>query len=179
VQQRLGERIFRLFRGGGIVAEDLGVVPAFVRKTLAELQIPGYRGLRWEKDDRVYRNPHQFPEVSLVTTGTHDTETIREWWEALEDAERAAAAEVWPEFEGLRPPPAEFPPEGHCRRLASAEQAASRLCVLPGRTCSARPSASTSPARSATPTGRTASPPRWRSWRGEKTSGRRPHGCAR
>jgi len=132
VQQRLGERIFQLFSEGcGIVAEDLGVVPPFVRKTLAALQIPGYRVLRWEKDDRIYRNPHQFPDVSLVTTGTHDTDTLREWWEALDDGERAAAAEAWPEFEGLRPPPAQFTPEVHTRVLAAAEQAASRLCVLP------------------------------------------------
>jgi len=131
-QQRLGERIFRLFsEGSGIVAEDLGVVPPFVRKTLAELQIPGYRVLRWEKDERVYRNPHAFPGVSVVTTGTHDTETMREWWEALGDAERAAAAAAWPEFEGLRPPPGQFTPEIHTRLMATAEHAASRLCVLP------------------------------------------------
>jgi 4-alpha-glucanotransferase len=128
----VGERIFRLFsEGSGIVAEDLGVIPPFVRKTLAELQIPGYRVLRWEKDDRVYRNPHDYPEVSLVTTGTHDTETVSEWWEALSDDERAAAASAWPEFDGLRPPPAKFTPEVHARVLATAENAASRVCLLP------------------------------------------------
>ncbi len=37
----------------------------------------------------VFRDPHAFPEVSLVTTGTHDTETLREWWEAR-DRRRAA-----------------------------------------------------------------------------------------
>jgi 4-alpha-glucanotransferase len=132
VQRRVGERIFRLFsEGSGIVAEDLGVIPPFVRKTLAELQIPGYRVLRWEKDDRVYRNPHDYPEVSLVTTGTHDTETVSEWWEALSDDERAAAASAWPEFDGLRPPPAKFTPEVHARVLATAENAASRVCLLP------------------------------------------------
>ncbi|HZX43056.1 MAG TPA: 4-alpha-glucanotransferase, partial [Myxococcaceae bacterium] len=62
---------------------------------------------------------------------THDTDTLREWWEALDDGERAAAAEAWPEFEGLRPPPAQFTSEVHTRVLAAAEQAASRLCVLP------------------------------------------------
>ncbi|HET9157856.1 MAG TPA: 4-alpha-glucanotransferase, partial [Myxococcaceae bacterium] len=111
--------------------EDLGVIPPFVRKTLAELQIPGYRVLRWEKDDRVYRNPHDFPEVSVVTTGTHDTETVSEWWEALDDGERAAAAQAWPEFEGLRPPPATFTPDVHQRVLSTAERAASQVCVLP------------------------------------------------
>ena len=56
---------------------------------------------------------------------------MREWWEALGDAERAAAAEAWPEFEGLRPPPGQFTPEIHTRLMATAEHAASRLCVLP------------------------------------------------
>jgi 4-alpha-glucanotransferase len=131
-QQVLGETLFRLFsRESSIVAEDLGVIPPFVRKTLAALAIPGYRVLRWEKDDRVFRNPHDFPAVSVVTTGTHDTETLREWWEAATDDERAAAAQVWPELEGLRPPPATFTPEVHRGLLATAEQAASDLCILP------------------------------------------------
>jgi len=131
-QQELGEKIFPILsEGAGIVAEDLGVVPPFVRQVLTRLEIPGYRVLRWEKDETVFRNPHQFPPVSLVTTGTHDTETLREWWEAAPEAERAAAAQAWPEFEGLRPPPGEFTPEVHRRLLAVAEQAASELCVFP------------------------------------------------
>ena len=132
VQQRLGERIFRLLsEGSGIVAEDLGVIPPFVRKTLAELQIPGYRVLRWEKDDRVYRNPHEFPEVSLVTTGTHDTETAREWWEALRRRRahrrrtglarvRGAASAAGPiHARGARPAPG----HGRGRRLAAVRAA--------------------------------------------------------
>lgn len=131
-QRALGETLFRLFsREAGIVAEDLGVIPPFVRKTLAALAIPGYRVLRWEKDDRVFRNPHQFPSASLVTTGTHDTETLREWWEGITDAERTAAALAWPELQTLQPLPSTFTPEVHGRLLAAAEQAASDLCVLP------------------------------------------------
>ena len=131
-QRALGETLFRLLSSeAGIVAEDLGVIPPFVRKTLAALAIPGYRVLRWEKDESVFRNPHQFPTVSLVTTGTHDTETLREWWEALPDDERVAAAEAWPEMKALRPPPKTFTPEVHRQLLATAEQAASDLCVLP------------------------------------------------
>ena len=94
------------------MAEDLGVVPPFVRKTLVGLAIPGYRVLRWEKDDRVFRNPHDFPTVSLVTTGTHDTETLREWWESTTDEERTAAAQAWPELEGLVPLAGDLHPRG-------------------------------------------------------------------
>jgi 4-alpha-glucanotransferase len=131
-QRTMGERIFRMIsQESGIVAEDLGVIPPFVRQTLAALEIPGYRVLRWEKDNAVFRNPRTYPTVSLVTTGTHDTETLREWWEAADDAVRAAAANAWPDFEGLRPPPAEFTPDVHGRLLATAENAASEMCVLP------------------------------------------------
>jgi len=131
-QRSLGENLFRLLsRDAGIVAEDLGVIPPFVRKTLTALAVPGYRVLRWEKDDRVFRNPHDFPAVSLVTTGTHDTETLREWWESTTEAERAAAAKAWPELAGLQPLPSTFTPELHRRLLAVAEQATSDLCVLP------------------------------------------------
>jgi 4-alpha-glucanotransferase len=131
-QRAQGERLFRMLsEGAGTVAEDLGTVPAFVREILSRLEIPGYRVLRWEKDEAVFRDPHHFPTVSLVTTGTHDTETLREWWEAAPAEERAAAAEAWPEFEGLRPPPGEFTPEVHHRLLAVAEHAASEVCVLP------------------------------------------------
>ncbi len=70
--------------------------------------------------------------MSLVTTGTHDTETLREWWEgSTEPSGTPAAAQAWPELEGLRPPPPTFTPEVHRRLLATAEHAASDLCVLP------------------------------------------------
>ncbi len=180
-QRRLGTEIFRLLSdGSGIVAEDLGVIPPFVRQTLAELQIPGYRVLRWEKDEQVFRNPHAFPEVSLVTTGTHDTETLREWWEAREPAERLAAAEAWPEFEGMRPPPAEFTPRGPhppARHRGERRLAAVRA-PLAGR---ARRDRADQPARvgSGRELGLSHRRLRWRSSRRSPKSGRRPHGCAR
>ena len=116
------------------MAEDLGVIPPFVRKTLVALAIPGYRVLRWEKDDHVFRNPHASPTVSLVTTGTHDTETLREWWEGSTDAEREAAAQAWPELKGLGPPPKAFTPDVHRRLLATAEQLPPTSASSPGRT---------------------------------------------
>jgi 4-alpha-glucanotransferase len=130
-QQRLGERHFRLLsEGAGIVAEDLGVVPPFIRETLARLGLPGYRVMRWERDESVFRNPHEYPEVSLVTTGTHDTDTLAEWWETVREDERHAMAQAWPELKGVPLAP-QLTPELHRALLAAALQARSNLCVLP------------------------------------------------
>jgi 4-alpha-glucanotransferase len=129
--RRLGERHFRLLsQEAGIVAEDLGVIPPFVRSILQRLGLPGYRVLRWERDDALYRDPHDFPPVSLVTTGTHDTETVAEWWEAATEEERQGIARVYPEFQDV-PVTREFTPEVHRAMLASALNAGSDLCVLP------------------------------------------------
>lgn len=130
-QQALGEKLFRLLsEGAGIVAEDLGVIPKFVRETLARLKLPGYKVLRWEDDNGVFRNPHAFDPVSLVTTGTHDTDTLREWWENAPPHVREQAARAWPELHGLGLS-AEFTPQLHRALLAATLNAASDLCVLP------------------------------------------------
>ncbi len=72
------------------VGEDLGVIPAFVRRMLVDLRIPGYKVLRWEREDNgYYREPRNYPVVSLATTSTHDTETVRGWWETENRTERA------------------------------------------------------------------------------------------
>ncbi len=129
--KRLGERHFRLLsQDAGIIAEDLGVVPPFVRHILAELGLPGYRVMRWERDDALYRDPRQFPAISLATTGTHDTEPMADWWESIRDDERAAVARAWPEFQGVHAT-REFTPELHRAMLAAALNSNSNLCVLP------------------------------------------------
>jgi 4-alpha-glucanotransferase len=130
-QQAQGEKLFRMLaESAGIIAEDLGVIPSFVRKTLTKLGIPGYRVLRWEKDKNHYRDPHQFPPLSLVTTGTHDTETLSEWWESLSEEERGAVASAYPELKGDQWT-SQFTEEVHQSLLASAENAGSDLCILP------------------------------------------------
>jgi 4-alpha-glucanotransferase len=75
-----------------IVAEDLGLIPPYVRKTLAALGLPGYKIAQWERawdaPGQPYIDPMAYPAASLVTTGTHDTDTLAEWWESLDAAER-------------------------------------------------------------------------------------------
>ncbi len=96
-----GERILRVLAGCGtqIVAEDLGSIPDFVRASLARLHVPGYKVLRWERfwdvEGKPFRDPASFPPLSLATTGTHDTETLAEWWDEADLDERQQAME-WP-----------------------------------------------------------------------------------
>jgi 4-alpha-glucanotransferase len=91
-----GETILRIFQGTGaaIVAEDLGLVPDFVRASLARLGVPGSKVLRWEREYRApgepFIDPRAYPAVSAALSGTHDTSTLAEWWDESDEAERHA-----------------------------------------------------------------------------------------
>jgi 4-alpha-glucanotransferase len=95
-----GERLMRAFMhpGARVVAEDLGTVPDFVRTSLLRLGIPGYKVLRWERawnqKGQAFLDPAAWPACSVATTGTHDTETLAEWWESADEAERRAVAAI-------------------------------------------------------------------------------------
>jgi 4-alpha-glucanotransferase len=99
-QVTLGERVLRIFSEAGaeILAEDLGIVPPFVRASLARLQIPGYRVLRWERqwqmEGQPFRDPSEYPAVSVATSGTHDTETLAAWWDGASGDERRKVGEL-------------------------------------------------------------------------------------
>ena len=83
-----------LSQGARVVAEDLGVVPPFIRTSLTRCGIPGYRVLRWERDDHVYRDPMLWPAVSVATTGTHDTDSLADWFDGLGEEERTAFLKI-------------------------------------------------------------------------------------
>jgi 4-alpha-glucanotransferase len=90
-----GERMMALFsRRARVIAEDLGVVPDFIRSSLDRLAIPGYRVQRWERDwdlpGQPFRDPAAWPEVSVATTGTHDTDSLADWYDSLGDGDRRA-----------------------------------------------------------------------------------------
>lgn len=71
------------------IAEDLGVIPDYMREMMKELSMPGYKVLRWEKDNEVFREPRNYAKASIATTGTHDTETLKEWWQQMPSWQRA------------------------------------------------------------------------------------------
>jgi 4-alpha-glucanotransferase len=95
-QVALGEHVLRVFLASGatIVAEDLGVVPDFVRDAMARLGVPGCKVFRWERhwhrDGHPFVDPTEYPVRSMATTGTHDTEPLAVWWREAPVEERAA-----------------------------------------------------------------------------------------
>ncbi|MBA3296989.1 MAG: 4-alpha-glucanotransferase [Acidobacteria bacterium] len=99
-QRAQGERILRALQDAGaeLVAEDLGVVPEFVRESLAAMGVPGLKVLRWEREwhaaGQAFLDPAAFPVLSVAMTGTHDTETLAEWWANAEGEERTRATEL-------------------------------------------------------------------------------------
>jgi 4-alpha-glucanotransferase len=99
-QAALGERVLGVFRepGAEIIAEDLGVVPDFVRESLARLGVPGYKVFRWEREwhqpGHPFRDPRAYPPVSVATSGTHDTEPMVVWWETAPPDEREAVLRI-------------------------------------------------------------------------------------
>lgn len=99
-QIRLGERVLAVLRepGADIIAEDLGVVPDFVRESLVRQAVPGCKVLRWERqyddDGQPFRNPVDYPAVAVAVSGTHDTEPMVTWWDHAPAGEKWAALEI-------------------------------------------------------------------------------------
>lgn len=95
-QQKRGaaflEAVCQAANGKLPIGEDLGVIPDFVREYMKEISLPGYKVIRWEKENEVFREPREYPMASLATTSTHDTETLSDWWDSMPDWQRA---NVW------------------------------------------------------------------------------------
>ena len=95
-QVRQGEAVLRIFQesGAALVAEDLGTVPDFLRPSLHRLDVAGCKVLRWEREwtrpGQPFIDPASFPPRSCALTGTHDTETLADWWDAAPRDDREA-----------------------------------------------------------------------------------------
>jgi 4-alpha-glucanotransferase len=131
-----GERVLGILsQGARVVAEDLGTVPDFVRASLARLAIPGYRVQRWEKNweagGTAFRDPAGWPAVSVATTGTHDTESLADWYEGLTAEERQQLLAL-PQLASLRNlTPGRFDDRVRDALLGMIYSAGSDLLLLP------------------------------------------------
>jgi 4-alpha-glucanotransferase len=76
-----------------VIAEDLGVITPAVERLRDELGLPGMVVLQFGFDPADRGNPHDLAnhhEQRIAYTGTHDNDTVRGWYETLDDAKRAA-----------------------------------------------------------------------------------------
>ena len=65
-----------------VCGEDLGMVPACVKDVMQQLNILSLEVQRMPKNPcETFVNPKENPYLSVDTTSTHDTSTIRGWWE--------------------------------------------------------------------------------------------------
>jgi 4-alpha-glucanotransferase len=124
--QAQGEEILRIvLESSGdttVIAEDLGVVPHYVPRTLQLLGIPGFRIPMFFRDNHgAYDDPKYYPRLSVAQPSTHDHPPIAAAWaecwaniEQSKDVEnnRNELKRIL-EFVGLkdRQPPREFTEE--------------------------------------------------------------------
>jgi 4-alpha-glucanotransferase len=110
------------------VAEDLGLIPPYVGEVLSELNIPGYKVMRWEKaKDGNYTSPSNYPLVSLATSSTHDNEPLADWWDTVDLTEKKL---FWKLVSGETGKPPVYA-KAREKILASLLEAASRIIILP------------------------------------------------
>ena len=65
-----------------VCGEDLGMVPSCVPEVMQQLNILSLEVQRMPKKyGETFVNPKENPYLSVDTTSTHDTSTIRGWWE--------------------------------------------------------------------------------------------------
>lgn len=132
-----GERVVSAMKTAGLersatlIAEDLGVIPDWVRASLTRLDVPGYKVLIWEKDARgEFRDPRDFPARSVSALGTHDTDSCVVWWETRDEQERAAFARLPTVKDRAATLSAQWSPAVHRALLETITSAGSELCLL-------------------------------------------------
>ena len=94
-----GMELFRVlqnrFGKEGIIAEDLGFLTDTVVKLLEDSGYPGMKVLEFAFDPREETDylPHSYDRNCVVYTGTHDNETLVQWYKGLDEESKAFAME--------------------------------------------------------------------------------------
>ena len=68
-----------------VIGEDLGVLPEGLRERLSEARLYGCSVAQFERDDEgQLRHPRDFRPATMASFGTHDTATLRGFWQGWE-----------------------------------------------------------------------------------------------
>ncbi len=87
LRRRLGDK--------QIIAEDLGYLTDSVKQLLKDSGYPGMKVLEFAFDPREESDylPHGYDRNCVVYTGTHDNETLVQWYKGLDEESRSFAVE--------------------------------------------------------------------------------------
>ena len=112
-----------------VIAEDLGYVTDSVRQLVKDSGFPGMRVLEFAFDSRDSGSandylPHNYPENSVVYTGTHDNETLNGWFKSITKEEQQMARDYLCD---QRTPQKLL----HQSFIALAMRSAARMCIIP------------------------------------------------
>ena len=112
-----------------MIAEDLGYVTDSVRRMVKESGFPGMKVLEFAFDSRDTGSandylPHNYPENSVVYTGTHDNETLNVWFRSISEKERTLVREYLCDF---------HTPMEELNRvmIALVMRSAANMCIIP------------------------------------------------
>lgn len=112
-----------------IIAEDLGYVTDSVRQLVRDSGFPGMKVLEFAFDSRDSGSasdylPHNYPENSVVYTGTHDNETILGWMDSISREDYRMAREYLCDF---HTPKKELP----LAFISLVMRSNARMCIIP------------------------------------------------
>lgn len=87
-----------------VCGEDLGMVPNCVPPAMNQLNILGLSVQRMPADERkIFVKPWQNEYLSVCTPSSHDTSTLREWWEEDKEKTDIFYREILNEHQGRTP----------------------------------------------------------------------------
>ena len=123
-----------------IIAEDLGLVPDYVRPSLAKLGIAGFTIPQFERnEDYTYKDPDTYPEGNLATYGTHDHDPLAlfydnlvKWWHGSDGRVGWLEVQRLMQFLGwdINSPPVEFTIDLHQALLTRLFETRCQYAVL-------------------------------------------------
>ena len=92
---KLFETMRETFGQVNIIAEDLGFLTPSVHKLLDETGFPGMKVLQFafSTGERSTYLPYFYGHNCVVYTGTHDNDTVRGWYETMDEGEKQFARE--------------------------------------------------------------------------------------
>ena len=111
-----------------ICAEDLGLIPACVPDVLHELGITALKIQRAPSDDTEFSDPLRADYLNVVTTSSHDSSTLRQWWcESPKLTQRYYEKQLGQAGDA----PAQLPPELATEIIAQHLNSPAMLAIFP------------------------------------------------